>query len=107
MHRSSIRTLMIFVLVAGVGLAALRNASDLWAGIMLLVALASVSGMLLAFGALALPSGALLPLEALDPWWYVLALLAVASPLLAALYALLHGPTEVRHAEWACLDVGE
>jgi hypothetical protein len=69
-----------------------------------LVALASVSGMLLVFGVLAWPSGALLSLEALDPWWYVL---AVASPLLAALYALLHGPTEVRHAEWACLDIGE
>ena len=72
-----------------------------------LVALASVSGMLLAFGALALPSGALLSLEVLYPWWCVLALLALASPLLAALYALFHGPTEIRHAEWACLDIGE
>src|SRR5437868_1966746 len=42
MHRFSIRTLMAFVLVSAVGLAALRNASDLWAGMMLLVALAAV-----------------------------------------------------------------
>jgi hypothetical protein len=42
MRRSSIRTLMAFVLVSAVGLAALRNASNLWAGMMLLVALAAV-----------------------------------------------------------------
>src|SRR6266436_1870509 len=42
MRRFSIRTLMAFVLVSAVGLAALRNASDLWAGMMLLVALAAV-----------------------------------------------------------------
>jgi hypothetical protein len=40
MRRISIRGLMAVVLVSGVGLAALRNASDLWAGIMLLAALA-------------------------------------------------------------------
>jgi hypothetical protein len=72
-----------------------------------LVALASVSGMLLVFGALLFPAGDLLSLEVLYPWWYVLALLALASPLLAALYARTHGPTEIRHAEWACLDIGE
>src|SRR5436309_1310644 len=33
---------MTFVLVSAVGLAALRNASDLWAGMMMLVALAAV-----------------------------------------------------------------
>jgi hypothetical protein len=42
MRRISIRSLMAFVLVAAVGLAALRNASELWAGIMLLFALAAV-----------------------------------------------------------------
>ena len=39
MRRISIRTLMAFVLVSAVGLAALRNASDPWAEMMLLVAL--------------------------------------------------------------------
>jgi hypothetical protein len=42
MRRISIRTLMAFVLVSAVGLAALRNADELWAGMMLLLALASV-----------------------------------------------------------------
>ena len=43
-------------------------------------------------------------LEILWPWWFVFAL---ASPLFPVLYARLHGPTEIRHAEWACLDIGE
>jgi hypothetical protein len=72
-----------------------------------LIALASVSAMLLAFGALLFPAGGLLSLEALGPWWYVLALFALASGPLAALYARTHGPTEIRHAEWACLDIRE
>jgi hypothetical protein len=42
MRRFSLRTLMAFILVAAVGLAALRNANDRWAGVMLLTALASV-----------------------------------------------------------------
>jgi hypothetical protein len=42
MRRISIRTLMAFILVSAVGLAALRNANELWAGMMLLLALASV-----------------------------------------------------------------
>lgn len=42
MRRLSIRTLMAFVLIFAVGLAALRNANDLWAGVMLLFALAVV-----------------------------------------------------------------
>ena len=42
MYRISIRTLMAFVVVSAVGLAALRAASDLWAGLLLLVALAAV-----------------------------------------------------------------
>jgi hypothetical protein len=41
MRRTSIRTLMAFVLVSAVGLAALKNAGELWAGIMLLLALAA------------------------------------------------------------------
>jgi hypothetical protein len=40
MRRFSIRCLMAFVLVSAVGLAALRNANDLWARTMTLVALA-------------------------------------------------------------------
>jgi hypothetical protein len=42
MRHFSIRNLMACVLVSAVGLAALRNASDLWAGMMLLIALAAV-----------------------------------------------------------------
>jgi hypothetical protein len=42
MRRFSIRTLMAFVLVFAVGLAALRNANAVWAGAMLLLAFASV-----------------------------------------------------------------
>jgi hypothetical protein len=42
MPRVSIRTLMAFIIVAGVGLAALRNANEFWAGMMLLLALATV-----------------------------------------------------------------
>ena len=41
-RRFSIRALMALVLVSAVGLAALRNANDLWAGMMLMVALAAV-----------------------------------------------------------------
>ncbi len=42
MRRISIRTLMTFILVSAVGLAALRNANELWAGMMLLLASAAV-----------------------------------------------------------------
>jgi len=42
MRRFSIRSLMAFVLVSGVGLAALRNAGDLWAGMLLMAALTAV-----------------------------------------------------------------
>ncbi len=42
MPRISIRSLLGFVIVAAVGLAALRNASDSWAGMMLLLAGAAV-----------------------------------------------------------------
>jgi hypothetical protein len=41
MYRFSICTLMVFVLVSAIGLAALRNANELWAGTMPLVALAA------------------------------------------------------------------
>ena len=43
MRRFSIRSLMAFIVVAAIGLAALRNASDLWAGMLLLLALAAVA----------------------------------------------------------------
>ncbi len=42
MRRFSIRTLMALLLVSAVALAALRNASDLWAGMMHLTALGDV-----------------------------------------------------------------
>ncbi len=43
MRRFSIRSLTAFIVVAAIGLAALRNASDLWAGMLLLLALAAVA----------------------------------------------------------------
>jgi hypothetical protein len=42
MRRFSIRTLMALIVVSAVGLAALRNANDLWAGMMFLAVLAAV-----------------------------------------------------------------
>jgi hypothetical protein len=42
MRRFSIRSLMAFIIVAAIGLAALRNANDLWAGTLLLLALAAI-----------------------------------------------------------------
>jgi hypothetical protein len=43
MRRFSIRTLTAFIAVAAIGLAALRDANDLWAGMLLLLALAAVA----------------------------------------------------------------
>jgi hypothetical protein len=40
MHRFSMRTLMAIVLMSAVGLATLRNANELWATVMTMVALA-------------------------------------------------------------------
>lgn len=42
MRRFSIRSLMAFIVLAAIGLAALRTASELWAAMMLLLALVSV-----------------------------------------------------------------
>jgi hypothetical protein len=42
MRQTSVRTVMVLVLVSAVGLTALRNADDLWAGMMFLTALAAV-----------------------------------------------------------------
>jgi hypothetical protein len=42
MRRLSIRSLMAFIVAAAVSLAALRNANELWAGMLLIVALAAV-----------------------------------------------------------------
>jgi hypothetical protein len=42
MRRFSIRSLIVLIVVFAVGLAALRNANELWAGMLLLVALAAV-----------------------------------------------------------------
>src|SRR5262249_15458768 len=43
MRRFSIRSLTAFIIVAAIGLAALRDANDLWAGILLMLALAAVA----------------------------------------------------------------
>ena len=43
MRRFSILSIMAFIVVAAIGLAALRNANDLWAGMLLLLALAAVA----------------------------------------------------------------
>ena len=43
MRRFSIRSLAAFIVVAAIGLAALRDASDLWAGMLLLLALAAIA----------------------------------------------------------------
>jgi hypothetical protein len=67
MRRYSIRALMSFVLVSAVGLAAFRNASDLWAGMMLLVALASVGVSVL---------GAILMHDRERAWWLGFAVFA-------------------------------
>ena len=48
MRRFSIRTLMAFVLVCAVGMAALKNANELWAGTMLMAALAAAGVAVLA-----------------------------------------------------------
>lgn len=42
MRRFSIRSLMALIVVAAIGLAALRNANGLWAGMLLLLALAAI-----------------------------------------------------------------
>ena len=43
MRRFSIRSLTAFIVLAAIGLAALRDANDLWAGMLLLLALATVA----------------------------------------------------------------
>ncbi len=60
MHRFSIRALMAFIVVSAVGLAALRNANEFWAGIMLLASLA-------AFGSAVL--GAIFSRGLDQAWW--------------------------------------
>ncbi len=47
MRRISVRSLMAAVLVFTIGLAALRNAGNLWAGIILLLDLAALGGAVL------------------------------------------------------------
>ena len=47
MRRFSIRTLMAVVVVSAVGLAALRNANEVWADVMCLAALAAVGSAML------------------------------------------------------------
>jgi len=66
-RRFSIASLMAFVLIFGVGLAALRNASELWAGMMLLVALGVVGAAVL---------GAIILRGRERAWWSGFALFA-------------------------------
>ena len=49
MRRFSVRTLMVFVIIFAIGLTALRNGNDVWAGAMLFVALAAVGTAVLGF----------------------------------------------------------
>jgi hypothetical protein len=68
-----------------------------------LVVLASGWTMVLVFAVLFVPSRGLeISLEILWPQW---SLVALVAPLLAVLYGLLHGPTEIRHEKWARIDL--
>ena len=49
MRRFSVRTLMVFVIIFAIGLAALRNGNDLWAAAMLFIALVAVGTAVLGF----------------------------------------------------------
>ena len=60
MRRISIRVLMAFVVFAAVGLAALRNADEVWAGMMLLLAMIAIGVAIL---------GATLMRGAERAWW--------------------------------------
>jgi hypothetical protein len=87
----------------GVSRSLLRVAA--YAAFFSLVVLALPVGMLLVpMMGTAVSADLDLCLEILWPWWFVFALV---SPLFPVLYARIHGPTEIRHAEWACLDLGE
>jgi hypothetical protein len=55
MHRFSIRILMAVVLVSAVGLAALRNANELWAGVLLTIVFLAIASAVM--GALILRGG--------------------------------------------------
>jgi hypothetical protein len=69
--------------------------------LMLLLALAvPASGV--AYGVIALGSWTL-SLELLYLWYPF----AILIPLAFSLWAWFRGPAEIRHAEWACLDIGE
>jgi hypothetical protein len=68
MRRFSIRTLMAFVLVSAVGLAAIRNANERWAGVMMMLAMAL-------FGVAALRAILLRGRE--RAWWLGFAVLGV------------------------------
>jgi hypothetical protein len=96
---------MVFVFVAGVGLAALRNASDLWAGMMLLVALASVGVAVL---------GAVLMDDRERAWWlgfavfgggYLVAALSPVGTALATTHLLEYVTARVGGSEIATIGV--
>jgi hypothetical protein len=88
MRRISIRTLMAFVVVSAVGLAALRNGGELWVAILLLLALAAAGVAIL---------GAALMRGREQAWWlgfvvfegaYLVAALGPMRPELATTLAL-------------------
>ena len=81
MHRLSIRTLMAVIVVSGVGLAALKNANELWAGIMLLAILIIVGMAIL---------GAILLRGRDRAWWLGFALFT--GGYLALGFTSLHRP---------------
>jgi hypothetical protein len=107
MQRYSIRGLMAFIVASAVGLAALRRADELWAIIMLLIALIAVDVAVL---------GAVLTRGRERAWWigfavssggYVIASLSPAGPDIFTTHALryLHSqvsvvPQSQRPARW-------
>ena len=96
MRRFSIRSLTAFIAVAAIGLAALRDANDLWAGMLLLLALAAVAIAMM--GAVILRGGE-------RDWWAGFAffgggyLALTVGPWLSDTFQPLLGTTQVlRHA---------
>src|SRR4051795_7359154 len=105
MRRFSIRTLMAFVLVSAVALAALSNANEPWAGMMLLLALAAVGVAVL---------GAVLRNGRERAWWlgfavfgggYLVAALCPVRSELATTYLLGYVQARVVGSEIATFEV--
>ena len=82
MRRLSIRTIMAAVVIAAVGLAALRNANELWAGMMLLTTLAM----------LGIATLGIIFLRAKEQAWWAGQFESVGHSLFARVAGLLRGP---------------